>query len=159
MDFVGSMPTSLNKQSTESGTAPFAPLIIPMKTSYPHRKSFDTIDEAIIEFSTPEEFRVALVDDVHFKGGRFDRIGPRDLLEACGVEIGSNDAFCLSEVPSNRAAFNRGDETGWTRDCTYRIPGKNRRTIRFFSRHGEGGVCEGCEGPYIYTRSKILRQK
>jgi hypothetical protein len=114
---------------------------------------FENLVEAISEFPSPAAFRSALVDDVHFDRGRFSRLSPKELLVACGVQIGSMDVFCLSQVPSNRAAFKSGD-SGWSFIYTYRIPGRNRRTIRFRSEHGDGGVCDSCVGPYIYRRPK-----
>jgi hypothetical protein len=114
-------------------------------------KAFETIDQAKAEFPSPEKFRVALVDDVHFRGHRFDALAPRDLLEACGVSVGSMDAFCLSQVPSDRRKFLASD-SGWRFIYTYRIPGRNRRTVRFKSEHGDGGACDACTGPYLYRR-------
>jgi hypothetical protein len=118
-----------------------------------HLKPFENLAEAISEFPNPGNFRSALVDDVHFNRGRFALLPPRELLEGCDVAIGSLDVFCLSQVPSNRAAFKSGD-SGWSFIYTYRIPGRNRRTIRFRSEHGDGGVCDSCVGPYIYRRPK-----
>jgi len=112
--------------------------------------SFSNIAEALTAFPLPPQFRLALVDDVHFGEGRFEKLSAKDLMEACGIEIGSFDQFCISQVPSDRAAMNRGDDYGWTFLYTYRIQGRNRRIIRFQSEHGNGGVCEKCVGPYIY---------
>lgn len=116
-------------------------------------RAFKTIEEAKAEFPTPEKFRVALVDDVHFEAGRFDGLDSEELLIACGVQPGDVDKFCLSQVPSNRYLFQTSD-TGWNFIYTYRIPGKNRRTVRFKSEHGCGGVCESCDGPYVYRRRR-----
>jgi hypothetical protein len=114
---------------------------------------FEDLAEAISEFPSPAAFRSALVDDVHFNRGRFSRLSPKELLGACGVEIGDMDDFCISQVPSDRVAF-RNSDSGWSFIYTYRIPGKNRRTIRFRSEHGDGGVCDSCVGPYIYRRKQ-----
>ena len=116
-------------------------------------KPFENLVEAISEFPSLAAFRAALVDDVHFNRGRFSHLSPKELLGACGVEIGSMDDFCISQVPSDRGAFKNSD-SGWSFIYTYRIPGKNRRTIRFQSEHGDGGVCDCCDGPYIYRREK-----
>lgn len=112
---------------------------------------FKTLADAISEFPTSGDFRSALVDDVHFDRGRFAKLSPRELLDGCGVEVGSMDEFCISQVPSDRRAFKNSD-SGWSYIYTYRIQGKNRRTIRFKSEHGDGGVCDSCVGPYIYRR-------
>ena len=119
-------------------------------------KAFDTIDEAQAAFPTPEQFRIALVDEVHFGGRRFVGLKARDLMDACGIRIGDVDEFCLSQVPSNWRKFRAGD-TGWSFIYTYRILGKNRCTVRFKSEHGDGGVCDSCIGPYLYRRK--LRSK
>ena len=132
-----------------------------MKSKVPHQKPlkpFEKIAEAISEFSSPADFRCALVDDVHFQRRRFSRLSPQELLEACGVEIGNIDEFCLSQVPSDRVAFKNSD-SGWSFIYTYRIQGKNRRTIRFRSKHGDGGLCDSCVGPYIYRRQNKKMNK
>ena len=125
------------------------------KTTQPN--PFQTIKEANDFFPTAAEFRLALVDDVHFGEKRFSNLDSKELLQACGVESGVNGDFCISQVPSNYAAFKRGDESGWTFIYTYRIQGRNRRKIRFTTKHGDGGVCESCEGPYIYRRTSPRR--
>ncbi len=125
-----------------------------MKKKFRHQaglKPFQSLPDAISEFPTPSEFRSALVDDIHFSEGRFSKLSPRELLEGCGVAVGSMDEFCISQVPSDRLAFKNSD-SGWSYIYTYRIQGKNRRTIRFKSEHGDGGVCDSCVGPYIYRR-------
>lgn len=127
-----------------------------MKAKIPQGSSnpFETLAEAMAEFPSASAFRSALVDDVHFGYGRFSRLSPRELLDACGVKLGEMDEFCLSQVPSDRVAFKNGD-SGWSFIYTYRIPGKNRRTVRFQSQHGDGGVCDSCVGPYLYRRNKL----
>jgi len=115
--------------------------------------AFGSIEEAQVEFPTPELFRVALVDDVHFGRGRFDALHSLDLLEACGVAVGDMDNFCISQVPSNRYKA-RTSDSGWSYIYTYRIPGKSRRSVRFKSEHGDGGVCDACTGPYINRRKQ-----
>ncbi len=67
--------------------------------------------------------------------------------------MGNTGGFCISQVPSDRVAFKNSD-SGWAFIYTYRISGKNRRTIRFRSEHGDGGVCDSCVGPYVYRRQK-----
>ena len=121
-------------------------------------KPFQTLSDATSAFPKPSDFRCALVDDVHFNTGRFAKLSPRELLDGCGVEVGSMDEFCISQVPSDRLAFKNSD-SGWSYIYTYRIQGKNRRTIRFKSEHGDGGVCDSCFGPYIYRRrSKEMKK-
>jgi hypothetical protein len=122
------------------------------------QKPFRNLMEAFAEFTAPADFRCALVDDVHFQRRRFSRLTPKELLEACGVEIGNLGDFCISQVPSDRVAFNTGD-SGWSCTYTYRIPGKNRRTIRFRSEHGDGGLCDSCVGPYVYRRQSKKKNK
>lgn len=114
---------------------------------------FLTIADAKAAYPTAAEFRVALVDDVHFKQNRLKNIPPLQLLEACGVDVGNIDEFCLSQVLTDRRAMLAGKETGWRFRYTYKIPGKNRRSVRFQTEHGCGGKCEEVLGPYIYTRS------
>lgn len=121
-------------------------------------KAFDNLADAISELPKTSDFRSALVDDVHFNRGRFVKLFPRDLLVGCGVEVGSMDEFCISQVPSDRLAFKNSD-SGWSYIYTYRIQGKNRRTIRFKSEHGDGGVCDSCVGPYIYRRQRNKLRK
>ncbi len=118
---------------------------------------FETIKEAKDFFPTAAEFRLALVDDVHFGENRFSKLDSKELLQACGIEPGEIGDFCISQVPSNYAAFKRGAESGWNLIYTYRIHGRNRRKIRFTTMHGDGGMCESCEGPYIYQRAKAHR--
>ncbi len=115
-------------------------------------EAFKTIEEAKAAHPKPEGFRIALVDDVHFGTGRFDDLEPMELLKACGVDVGNIDKFCLSQVCTDRSAMRAGRDTDWQYRYTYRIVGKNRRSVRFQSEHGDGGVCESIEGPYIYTR-------
>lgn len=119
---------------------------------------FENLVEAISEFPSPDAFRSALVDDVHFDRGRFSRLSPKELLGACAVQIGNMDDFCISQVPSDRTAFKKSD-SGWSFIYTYRIPGRSRRTIRFRSVHGDGRVCDSCVGPYIYRRPKQDRKQ
>lgn len=114
--------------------------------------AFQTIEEAQAAFPSPEEFRFALVDDVHSGTGRFDDLEPMELLKACGVDVGNIDKFCLSQVCTDRRAMLAGRDTDWRYRYTYRIVGKGRRSVRFQTEHGDGGVCESIEGPYIYTR-------
>ena len=45
-----------------------------------------------------------------------------------------------------------GRETGWGFRYTYRIQGMARKSVRFQSVHGDGGVMESCEGPYVLVR-------
>jgi hypothetical protein len=113
---------------------------------------FKTIDEAKVAFPSPAAFRFALVDDVHSGDGRFDDLKPMELLKACGVDVGNIDEFCLSQVCTDRRAMLAGRDTDWRYRYTYRILGKSRRSVRFQTEHGDGGVCESIEGPYIYTR-------
>lgn len=143
--YVGSwqsVKTEVTYQKPQKKRDPFLP------------KAFANINEAKAAFPTPETFRIALVDDVHFDTERFSDLEPMELLRACGVDVGNKDQFCISQVPTDYAAYRRGDESGWGFRYTYRIAGKGRRTVRFQTEHGDGGVCESCEGPYIYTRSK-----
>lgn len=114
--------------------------------------AFETIEEAQAAFPSPEAFRLALVDDVHSGAGRFDDLKPMELLKACGVDVGNIDEFCLSQVCTDRSAMRAGRDMDWRYRYTYRIVGKGRRTVRFQTEHGDGGVCESIEGPYIYTR-------
>jgi hypothetical protein len=121
-------------------------------------RAFQNLAEAVSEFPKANDFRSALVDDVHFHEGRFAMLSPRELLDGCGVEVGSMDGFCISQVPSDRLAFKNSD-SGWSYIYTYRIQGKNRRAIRFKSEHGDGGVCDSCVGPYIYRRPSKKTKK
>ena len=122
--------------------------------------AFKTIEDARAAFPSPASFRIALVDDVHFGEGRFDDLEPMELLKACGVDVGNIDQFCLSQVCTDRRAMLAGRDMDWRYRYTYRIVGKNRRSIRFQTEHGDGGVCEEIEGPYVYTRPfKKLRRK
>jgi len=114
---------------------------------------FKTIAEAKTAYPTAAEFRIALVDYVHFAQNRLKDIPPLQLLEACGVDVGNIDEFCLSQVPNDRRVMLAGKETGWRFRYTYKITGKNRRSVRFQTEHGCGGKCEEVIGPYIYTRS------
>ena len=114
---------------------------------------FQTIAEAKAAHPTCAEFRFALVDDLHFGHNRFKQIPAMDLLEACGVDVGNIDEFCLSQIPTDRRAMLAGDETGWRFRYTYKIPGKNRRSVRFQTEHGSGGICKRIAGPYIYRRN------
>lgn len=114
--------------------------------------AFKTIEEAQAAFPSPEAFRYALVDDVHSGAGRFDELKPMELLEACGVDVGNIDEFCLSQVCTDRRAMLAGRDMDWRYRYTYRIVGKSRRSVRFQTEHGDGGVCEDIDGPYIYTR-------
>jgi hypothetical protein len=114
--------------------------------------AFSSIEEAQAAFPSPAEFRVALAEDVHSDAGRFNTLKPMDLLQACGVDVGNIDEFCLSQVCTDRRAMRAGRDMDWRYRYTYRISGKNRRSIRFQTEHGDGGVCEHIEGPYIYTR-------
>lgn len=75
-----------------------------------------------------------------------------ELLKACGADVGNIDKFCLSQVCTDRRAMLAGRDTDWQYRYTYRIVGKGRRSVRFQTEHGDGGVCENIEGPYIYTR-------
>lgn len=113
---------------------------------------FKSIEEAQTAFPDQQQFRLALVDDVHDKTELFSLIPSRDLLEACGVEAGDMDDFCISQVPSNRAAMNRGDDFGWYFIYTYKIEGKKRRKIYFKTEHGCGGRFQGCDGPLTRIR-------
>jgi len=106
-----------------------------------------SIEEAQTAFPDQEQFRLALVDDVHDNTELFSLIPPLDLLEACGAEAGEMDDFCISQVPSSRAAMNRGDSFGWYFIYTYKIEGKKRRKIYFKTEHGCGGVMDNCDGP------------
>ena len=114
--------------------------------------AYKSIEEAQAAFPSPAEFRVALVEDVHLDLGMFEAIRPMDLLQACGVDVGNIDEFCLSQVCTDRMAMRAGRDMDWRYRYTYRIRGKNRRTVRFQTEHGDGGVCEHIEGPYLYTR-------
>ncbi len=114
--------------------------------------TFETIEEAQTAFPSPAAFRLALVDDVHFGNGRFADLKPMDLLKSCGVDVGNIDDFCLSQVCTDRSAMRAGRDADWQYRYTYRIVGKNRRSVRFQTEHGDGGICESIEGPYIYTR-------
>lgn len=113
---------------------------------------FRTIEEAQATHPSPAALRIALVDDVHSGAGRFDDLEPMELLKACGVDVGNVDEFCLSQVCTDRSAMLAGRDTDWRYRYTYRIVGKSRRSVRFQTEHGDGGVCESIEGPYIYTR-------
>lgn len=113
---------------------------------------FKTIEEAKVAYPTPKELRFALVDDIHSGEGRFKNIPPLELLESCGVDVGNIDEFCLSQVPTDRRAMLAGKETGWRYRYTYKITGKNRRSVRFQTEHGCGGLCERAVGPYIFRR-------
>lgn len=115
-------------------------------------RAFSRIEEAQAAFPSPKAFRLALVDDVHSGAGRFDDLKPMELLKACGVDVGNIDEFCLSQVCTDRIAMRAGRDMDWRYRYTYRIVGKGRRTVRFQTEHGDGGVCESIEGPYIYTR-------
>jgi len=113
---------------------------------------FVSLLEAKAAFATAEAFRHALVADYHDGEGRFDRLSSRELMEACGIDVGNIDEFCLSQVPTDRRAMLAGRETGWGFRYTYRIKGKSRKVVRFQSIHGDGGVMESCEGPYVLER-------
>ena len=129
---------------------------------------FKTIEEALDAYETSEEFRDALVDDLHSGRKRFSLLGTYELMEACDINVGSddgispgmsNEGFCISLKPSNRRAFLRDDELNWKAVYTYRITGKNGRKIRFQSWHGMGGVCEYVKGPYLYRSRKGSRER
>jgi hypothetical protein len=115
-------------------------------------KPFETIEEAKAAYPTPRAFREALVEDVHRGLGRFDDLEAVDLLRACGASPGDMDDFCISQVSTNPAAMRAGHEWGWGFKYTYRIEGRGRRTVRFQTVHGDGGVMESCEGPYVPFR-------
>ncbi len=113
---------------------------------------FANITQAKAVFATAEVFRHALVADFHAGDGRFDRLPTRDLMEACGIEVGNIDEFCLSQVATDRRAYLAGHDVGWSFRYTYRIKGRSRKVVRFQSVHGPGGVMESCEGPYVLER-------
>ncbi len=115
-------------------------------------KPFADIAEATAAFATAEGFRHALVADFHAGGGRFDLLPTRELMEACGIEVGNIDEFCLSQVATDRRAYLAGHDVGWSFRYTYRIKGRSRKVVRFQSVHGPGGVMESCEGPYVLER-------
>lgn len=115
---------------------------------------YTSIKEAQAAFPDPQQFRLALVDDVHDKTDFFSLIPPRDLLEACGAVAGYMDDFCISQVPSSRAAMNRGDSFGWYFIYTYKIEGRKRRKIYFKTQHGCGGRLDDCDGPLIAIRTR-----
>jgi len=114
--------------------------------------AYKSIEEAQAAFPSPAEFRVALVEDVHLDRGMFKALKPMDLLQACGVDVGNIDEFSLSQVCTDLRAMRAGRDMDWCYRYTYRIVGKVRRSVRFQTEHGDGGVCESIEGPYIYTR-------
>ncbi len=115
-------------------------------------KLFATLAEAKAVFVTAEAFRHAVVADFHAGEGRFDRLPTRELMEACGIEVGNIDEFCLSQVATDRRAYLAGHDVGWSFRYTYRIKGRSRKVVRFQSVHGPGGVMESCEGPYVLER-------
>lgn len=61
------------------------------------QKPFENLAEALAGFTAPADLRCALVDDVHLQGRRFSRLTPKELLQACGVEIGNLGEFCISQ--------------------------------------------------------------
>jgi hypothetical protein len=115
---------------------------------------FATISEAKAEFVDAEAFRLALVADYHADEGRFSKLATLELMEACGIDVGNVDEFCISQVPTDRRAMLAGMETGWGVRYTYRIQGKARKSVRFQSVHGEGGVMESCKGPCVLVRRR-----
>jgi len=115
---------------------------------------FRTISEAKEAFVGQEAFRFALVADYHADEGRFSKLSALELMEACGIDVGKIDEFCLSQVPTDRRAMLVGMETGWGFRYTYRIQGKSRKAVRFQSVHGDGGIMESCEGPFVLERKR-----
>jgi hypothetical protein len=101
-----------------------------------------------------EALRFALVADYHANEGRFSKISTLELMQACGIDVGNIDEFCLSQVPTDRRAMLAGMETGWGFRYTYRIQGKSRKAVRFQSVHDDCGVMESCEGPYVLVRKR-----
>jgi hypothetical protein len=47
-----------------------------------------------------------------------------------------------------------GREIGWGLRHAHRVQGKSRKAVRFQSVHGDGGVMESCEGPYVLVRKR-----
>jgi hypothetical protein len=135
--YVGTWTGLKAEENYEALSTPTAP-----------QPAFANLAEARQAFPDPAAFRAALVDDAHSSGGRFDKIEAIDLLKACGVEAGEMNEFCIKQVPTDRAAFRRGDDFGWGFRYTYRIPGNKRRGVRFVTEHGDGGRLESCDGPY-----------
>lgn len=113
---------------------------------------FRDLSEACAAYPTPQEFRYAVVADYHAGTGRFRRLPTHELMEACGIEVGNIDEFCLSQVATDRRAYLAGHDVGWSFRYTYRIKGRSRKVVRFQSVHGPGGVLESCDGPYVLER-------
>ena len=115
---------------------------------------FATISEAKAAFVSVEALRFALVADCHADEGRFSKLATLDLMEACGIDVGNVDEFCISQVPTDRRAMLAGMEAAWGFRYTYRVQGKSRKAVRFQSVHDDCGVMESCEGPYVLVRKR-----